>query len=397
MAQLADSGIQAAPGPMQGLAVVGCPTQVKWTPPHRFPIPHWCLQPKGFLHCEAGENPGISLGIAGLCQRVRGPNRHSLWVSKEYQSYMPPDGPQQWWHGWGSPSKTHRRGTWNTPTPEEEAVLLGKEIKWPPVPGSSPEPAEGGTTSSASSPPPTHQSNCYTYPKAMESWREIDADPNNPSRWVCFYLQENDRVPKWCREFQPLICSPHKSFTDVPVQIMGCQHAVPFRQPATQLEWGGSWTTLPCLGLLDWRDFPSPKRFQGSWGLSRGVGWSDNDIGQGSPKMCCLFWDASGGVLQSSAGTLWVPHIHVSEWQPGWHWNVRCGWKGPSDPTSVGWAPLLMSRLEPPLDVTALVSWLHQSQKRPHHQRNSLFCQGEDHLHLLAFPSCGLISLTHPH
>ena len=40
------------------------------------------------------------------------------------------------------------------PTLEEEATLLGEEIKLPPVPGSSLEPAKGGTALCVSSPPP---------------------------------------------------------------------------------------------------------------------------------------------------------------------------------------------------------------------------------------------------
>ena len=71
---------------------------------------------QGFPCLEAGENPGLSPGAAGLHQRVRGPNRHPLWVSMlTSKVHDPPDGPWWWWHSWGLPSKTHRRGTQKTP------------------------------------------------------------------------------------------------------------------------------------------------------------------------------------------------------------------------------------------------------------------------------------------
>ena len=79
------------------------------------------------------------------------------------------------------------------PTPEEEA----EETKLLLVPGSSPEPAEWSTALNASSPSPTPQSNFHSSPKAKESWKGIDADLSNPSRWVCFYLLENNRVLEW--------------------------------------------------------------------------------------------------------------------------------------------------------------------------------------------------------
>ena len=71
--------------------------------------------------------------------------------------------------------------------------------------------------------------------------------------------------------------------------------------------------------------------------------------------------------------------------------------KDPVVPASKGRIPLLIPRVEPPVSVTTPVSQLHQSQKRPHHQRNSPLCQDQDHWHPLAFPCCGQTSLTHYH
>ena len=47
--------------------------------------------------------------------------------------------------------------------------------------------------------------------------------------------------------------------------------------------------------------------------------------------------------------------------------------------TSKGRVPLPTPRAEPLVGVPPLLSQLHQSQKRLHHQRNSPLCQDEDH------------------
>ena len=70
------------------------------------------------------------------------------------------------------------RWTQHTPTQEEEAALLGEEIKLPQVPGSPPrqleihrfvEPADRSTAPSASSPSPTPQPSCLPSRKAKKS------------------------------------------------------------------------------------------------------------------------------------------------------------------------------------------------------------------------------------
>ena len=259
--------IQAAPGPMQGFGVVGCPTQVQWAPPLWFPIPYWCLQHRGFMCHEGGEDPGLSPGAAGLCHRVRGPNRHSLWVStRTSKVHGPPEDSQQWWHCWSLPSNTHGRWTWTPPTLEEEAALLGKETKPLLVPGSSPKPAKWSITLSASSPSPTPQSNCPPPWGKRSLRRELMLIWIIPVDGFAFTSRPVPEVPEWWREFQLLIPSPDESFGEVLVQRMACQQAMAFRLTATQLEWHGSWTTLPCLGSLEWRDFLPLKDFKGAQG-----------------------------------------------------------------------------------------------------------------------------------
>ena len=71
------------------------------------------------------------------------------------------------------------------------------------------------------------------------SWRGIYANPNIPSRWVHFYLQENDRVPEWWSKFQLLIHPLDESVGNVPVQRIVFQQAMAFRLPATKLEQDG--------------------------------------------------------------------------------------------------------------------------------------------------------------
>ena len=61
---------------------------------------------------ETGEDPRLSLGVAGLCWGVRVPHRSSLWFSMgTIKVHDSPDGPQQWWNSQSHPPKTHRRGT----------------------------------------------------------------------------------------------------------------------------------------------------------------------------------------------------------------------------------------------------------------------------------------------
>ena len=117
-------------------------------------------------------------------------------------------------------------------------------------------------------PSPFPISNCHPSPKANEFWRGIDADLNNPSRWVCFYLQENDRVPEWWREFQLLIHSLDKSFSDVQVQKNGlpASHGLQAASCTIGMRWLMDHLTLPRVTTA--KGLPSPSRLQRSLGLS---------------------------------------------------------------------------------------------------------------------------------
>ena len=102
-----------------------------------------------------------------------------------------------------------------SPTPEEEAALLS-EIKPPKVPEwlevhEQVHPAEWTATPAASPPSPPPQPSHLPSQKAKKSHQEIKVDKISAGQLVCDYLEGNDRVPKWWREFQHLLQHPSDS------------------------------------------------------------------------------------------------------------------------------------------------------------------------------------------
>ena len=81
------------PCPKQSFGVVECFTKIQWAPAHRFPIPYWCLQSKGFPCHEEGEDPGLCLGAAGLHQWVGVPTGVLFELAWELQKCMAPRWP----------------------------------------------------------------------------------------------------------------------------------------------------------------------------------------------------------------------------------------------------------------------------------------------------------------
>ena len=111
-----------------------------------------------------------------------------------------------------------------SPTSEEEANLLGEGPEPLETPKATsllehpeiPEPMESSecidtqptefikqtdalTTSPLPSPMP--QTSCYPFWKAKKHWREIGVDQNHTGEWIHSYLQKNEWVPDWWREF----------------------------------------------------------------------------------------------------------------------------------------------------------------------------------------------------
>ena len=96
----------------------------------------------------------------------------------------------------------------------------------------------------------------------------MEANPHNPGRWVCFYLQEHDIVWEWWTEFQSLLCSMDGCLSDVQIQGLAHQQATAFRLLATQQEKDSLWTAFPCLGV---QGLCPPQGFQGNSRLLTGV------------------------------------------------------------------------------------------------------------------------------
>ena len=151
------------------------------------------------------------------------------------------------------------------PTLEEEATLLGREVEPPKVPDSLQEylkiprivePAEQITTPSASPPLSLAPQTCH-HPsqKAKKSWRGIDANTNNEGEWVCSYVQKDNRLPEWWREFWSLLHSNDECFSNIKVKGMVHWQAMAFRLPDAQWERQCSWTAPPCMGVLGYRDY----------------------------------------------------------------------------------------------------------------------------------------------
>ena len=193
-------------GSTGGLRMVGCPTQILWTPPSKVPYPHWCLWPKGFLGCETGEHLGLSLGMAGPHWRVRFPHRSFLCVivgtTKVYGS---PDDPQQWWNSWAFLLRPTGEEHRTSPTPDEEAALLG-EVDILQVPEQLEvhelvHPAEWIATHAAPPHPLLPNQVTSLLRRQKKSQQGIKVNTTSAGQWVSAYLEENNRASEWWREF----------------------------------------------------------------------------------------------------------------------------------------------------------------------------------------------------
>ena len=180
---------------------------------------------------------GILCGLAGELQGCMAP----WWLFAVVISWRP-----LFWVLWQV----------NQGQPQPRRGCSFRQENWTaPSPRFLPAPAKWSTTLSTSSPSPVPEPDLCPSPRARESWRGVAAGLSHPGRWVCSWLKENDRVPKWWRGFQSPILSPDKHFGGIPVWRVACWWATAFGLPATWLENDGSWTTPPCLGMLVQRDF----------------------------------------------------------------------------------------------------------------------------------------------
>ena len=100
--------------------------------------------------------------------------------------------------------KPSREEYGTSPTPEEEATLLGK-VELPQVPKTLEahelvHPAEQIAASAASPWCPPSQPSHLPSQKTKKSQQEIKVGITSAGQWVHAYLEENNRVPKWWRE-----------------------------------------------------------------------------------------------------------------------------------------------------------------------------------------------------
>ena len=149
-----------------------------------------------------------------------------------------------------------------SPTPEEEATLLGEGDGLSGVPGPTPqqveiprfiEPDEQTTTPVTSTAPCSHPSW-----KGKKSCKGIDVDPNNSGQCIQTYLERDNRLQEWWEEFFPLVCSMDGNCNDAQVKSMAHHQAVAFCLPATQKEVHSTWITPPCLAALGRKECLGP-------------------------------------------------------------------------------------------------------------------------------------------
>ena len=100
------------------------------------------------------------------------------------------------------------------------------------------------TTSPPSSPSPPSP---LPSPKAKKPQnRTTRADAIGATQWVHSYLEDNNRVPEWWREFWSLLQHP----CDPAIEKLAHQQVMAFWIPATQVEKKGWWSTPPFLEVL---------------------------------------------------------------------------------------------------------------------------------------------------
>ena len=108
---------------------------------------------------------------------------------------------------------------------------------------------------------PSYPPRCLSFQKAKKSQQGIKVNTTSAGQWVCAYIGENDRGPKWWREFQCLFQHPG----DSPIQRLACQQATAFWLPTAQQKKDGWWTAPPCLEVSGQRTYLPPKDFHGTF------------------------------------------------------------------------------------------------------------------------------------
>ena len=161
---MAGGGLQVASCPAGGLQVVGCPALAWQASSPRFYACHWYLWPQGLLRSWGKRRPWPWPGHYRPVPKNLGPQQvFYVMLHESFRNVWLPDDPQWGWYSWGLLLKPTGQEHGTSPTLEEEATILGREIKPPQVLGSLPEqpeicrfvePAKQSTTPGVSSPSP---------------------------------------------------------------------------------------------------------------------------------------------------------------------------------------------------------------------------------------------------
>ena len=157
-------------------------------------------------------------------------------------------------------------------------------------------------------PQPCH----YPSHKAKKSWWGIEANPNNAGEWACSYLQKNERVTEWWREFQSLLCSKDENFSDI--QVKGWPTCKSWPSDC-QLHNGNEMAHRPptLSGCAGAKGLPSSKGVPGNSRLLSGADLQNGGIAHDPLELCCLFQNTPGvlyGAAQELHGCL-IPMFGV--------------------------------------------------------------------------------------
>ena len=114
-----------------------------------------------------------------------------------------------------------------SPMPEEEVLLLDEEIELPEAPEAAaflpecpaiPDPMESteqiNSPSTSAPPSPMPKPSHYPSRKTKKSWQGTEANPTFTTELIWFYVEKNERVPDWWREFQSIHHSKDEHFND---------------------------------------------------------------------------------------------------------------------------------------------------------------------------------------
>ena len=173
------SSLQASSHAAGGLWVVGCSALDWWALPPSIHVRHWHPGPKDTWVMRWEKTLALAQALHACAEESGAPPVFCTILHGSFRGVWLPLCPSV-----GddivkaSLLKSTKEECGTSPTLEEEAILLGKETELQQTPGV--EPAEQITASRSPSPPHAPWSKCCPSPRAKESVKRIDTDPNQP-------------------------------------------------------------------------------------------------------------------------------------------------------------------------------------------------------------------------